>query len=317
MEAIAQCGEGFTRAGAFSDRWSGATKSSAPRIDISDVQTPSSIDVSSCASTVAAAGSSDGGSSDSDVPTAKVHHGTFEESLDMFADSEDEEELLPTGSPSKSARRRMRRRRQRDVIRAAAAAAQADGTARHGEGAAEPQERVRERQRPSCALAILSPSATPTSRAIITTPQFLPGGMRSPLSTCSGATPSACSASTFGSSGVMSTSPCAGSVVRGDASERAPVNRTVPQRPMAVCAVSPPATSPHPPLCCSYPMLEPPRAVCIVAAPVSVVPVARPALAHAAVPEAFRKMFGDAPMTMTRDELLARLEAAAPEVYED
>eukprot|EP00928_Gymnodinium_smaydae_P088705 TRINITY_DN7276_c0_g2_i1.p1 TRINITY_DN7276_c0_g2~~TRINITY_DN7276_c0_g2_i1.p1 ORF type:complete len:344 (-),score=37.21 TRINITY_DN7276_c0_g2_i1:435-1334(-) len=265
----------------------------------------------------------DSSSSDGEVVVAASETAAFEAPLDMFADSDDEP--VPS-SPSKSARRRMRRRRQRDAIRAAMASEANEEGCMKTEvpsnvtldelGMRAPEQTCSQQSmrptlfRPPPLTMTPTASAMPSSRCfprasfggVVSLP-CATSGMSAPLGCAVAASP--CNATSCGVQGVMSTSPCGGTVVRGDASARTPTSSAL--QPPSVNYATRNLSS-----AVSSVMVAQQRQVEFRA-----VGSAMAASPNTPVQRTLQMLLGNAGLALSKEELVAHLEAAAPDVYED
>jgi hypothetical protein len=231
---------------------------------------------------------------------------------DMFADSDSG---MP--SPSKSFRRRLRRKRQAEAMKAGAAATPIAATTEAAVAYSESDSRPCPRPRVTLedlGFGLLSPcgglvdgnlmlqsaSATPIGIHQYRAMNMVASAQAHQASFCGGAitparpTPLEHSVTPL-SACIVSTSPCLGTVVRGDASCRTPVVSVAPAVGLSNIVVA----TPTPIQCCTT----------ISAPPVDSTSVGFPAVA-------LRFLCGGSTPT-SAEELAQRLQASAPDVYHD
>eukprot|EP00929_Paragymnodinium_shiwhaense_P010699 TRINITY_DN11556_c0_g1_i1.p1 TRINITY_DN11556_c0_g1~~TRINITY_DN11556_c0_g1_i1.p1 ORF type:complete len:342 (+),score=62.52 TRINITY_DN11556_c0_g1_i1:149-1174(+) len=322
----------------------GAAKSPSLCLSFSsDSETPENgfDNVSSAATTTP----SEEGSTHGEFSSAAAGEGLADDSFDSEAEEDD---AFGMKTPSKSARRRMRRRRQRDAIVATIRSREAEmsQTAKQ-----MPWHCAGSPPAPICTSPLASTPMSFASTMIPSTPASSSDAMSFPaspacghgvlsalgmLSPCAAATPSfvvppspACcstpssilSATHTGDLKVMGTSPCNGTIIRGDAACRSPVNLfSAPQQLQQVPYVvqqthvyPPAAVCPPLPHCAPAPPVVPG-----VAIPANTLVAAQPQVMPDPIASTLNMMMGYDISRDTRENMAARLQAAMfSEVYED
>eukprot|EP00928_Gymnodinium_smaydae_P027546 TRINITY_DN21277_c0_g1_i1.p1 TRINITY_DN21277_c0_g1~~TRINITY_DN21277_c0_g1_i1.p1 ORF type:complete len:313 (-),score=26.19 TRINITY_DN21277_c0_g1_i1:461-1318(-) len=274
-----------------------------------------------CASFTCSTTPSDAASSDRDFVVSALREASFEGRLEIFADSEDE--LLPT-SPSKSARRRMRRRRQRDALKALSE-----------QRTYEPQF-FRAEARSVVTLNDLGLIPTEPNAA---EPGLCPDVLH--MTASSGMTRTASKASmppTLHIAGLHKTSmppaapevsPSTGSATGAHAVLTTSLSRAYPVRDDASAGKTPESHESFE--SCRHVPLQLPSLADVstqfpcrgpVNLPVSGQVTFADSMARGSLPNVpsmhtLRLFFGDGTLALSRADLVARLEASVPEVYED